>query len=166
MNSLEFCDRYLRDGWCERDLQMLIQKQLRHRGMFLAPHEVRIKTPTATRRIDLTTWLCNYEVKKWLTRDEIFHAVAQTELYNHYGPKLLWIIPKRRVIVGLAPTNPRDYEAARKVAKDFRAMGVSVIFVNETGLTLNSPELKTLIGILALIFCSVAMLSFLLVQAL
>ncbi|MBD1836141.1 hypothetical protein H6F61_26515 [Cyanobacteria bacterium FACHB-472] len=145
---------------------MLIQKQLRQRGMFLAPHEVRIKTPTATRRIDLATWLCNYEVKKWLTRDEIFHAVAQTELYNHYGPKLLWIIPKRRVIVGLAPISPREYEAARKVAEDFRAMGVSVIFVNETGLALNSPELKTLVGILALIFCSVTMLSFLLVQAL
>ena len=166
MNSLEFCDRYLRDGWCERDLQMLVQRQLRQRGMVLAPHEVRIKTPTATRRIDLATWLCNYEVKKWLTREAIFHAVAQTELYNHYGPKLLWIIPKRRVVVGLAPTDPRDYEAARKVAEDFRAMGIQIIFVNETDLTLNSPELKILIGILALIFCSVAVAFYLLVQTL
>ena len=37
MNSLEFCERYFRDGWCERDLQMLVQRQLRQRGMVLAP---------------------------------------------------------------------------------------------------------------------------------
>jgi len=166
MNSLEFCDRFLGDGWCERDLQMLIQKQLRQRGMLLAPHEVRIKTPTATRRIDLATWLCNYEVKKWLTREAIFHAVAQTELYNHYGPKILWVIPKRRVVIGLAPSDPRDYEAARKVAEDFRTMGVNVIFLNETELRFNSPELKILIVLLALIFCSVAIASYLLVQTL
>ncbi len=141
MNSDEFCDRYLPDGWCERDLQLLVQKRLRRFGLLAAPDEVRIKTPTAVRRIDLATWLCNYEVKRYLTRDNIFHAVAQTELYNYYGPKLLWIIPKRRVVVGLAPSDAYEYEAARKVAEDFRAMGVNVVFLNEVGLSFSSPEL-------------------------
>lgn len=144
MNSDEFCDRYLPDDWCERDLQLLIQKRLRRFGLLAAPDEVRIKTPTATRRIDLATWLCNYEVKRYLTRENIFHAVAQTELYNHYGPKLLWIIPKRRVVVGLAPSDPYDYEAARKVAEDFRAMGINIVFINETAF--HSPELAVSIA--------------------
>ncbi len=84
---------------------------------------------------------------------------------DYYGPKLFWIIPKCRIIVGLAPTNSRDYEAARKVADDFRAIKIQIIFLNETDLTFNSPELKVLIEILALIFSSVAMLSYLLVQS-
>ncbi len=71
-----------------------------------------MKTPASIRRIDISTWLTVYEVKKWLTRDNIFHAVAQTELYTFYGPKLLWIFPKRRVVVGLSPTDPVEYDQA------------------------------------------------------
>ncbi|MBD2060772.1 hypothetical protein NDI37_22010 [Funiculus sociatus GB2-A5] len=162
MNSDEFCDRYLPDDWCERDLQLLIQKRLRRFGLLAAPDEVRIKTPTATRRIDLATWLCNYEVKKWLTRENIFHAVAQTELYNHYGPKLLWIIPKRRVVVGLAPSDPYDYEAARKVAEDFRAMGIKIVFINETAF--HSPELPASLG-MAILAVAISFLTAYLITA-
>lgn len=164
MNSLEFCDRYLPNDWCERDLQLLIQRRLKRFGLLSAPDEVRIKTPTSTRRIDLATWLCNYEVKKWLTRENIFHAVAQTELYNHYGPKLLWIIPKRRIVVGLAPTEFSEYEAARKVAEDFRSMGVNVVFLNETDLN-KSVELGVLAFLLLIVFVLVAIASYLLVQS-
>ncbi|KAB8318259.1 hypothetical protein SD81_017040 [Tolypothrix campylonemoides VB511288] len=139
MNSLEFCDRYLPSIWAERDLQLLIQKRLR-RWWLRAPDEVQVRTPASLRRIDIATWLTIYEVKKWLTRDNIFHAVAQTELYSHYGTKLFWVIPKRRVIVGLAPTDPIDYDQAVRVAKDFRRMGIEVIFLNETGLDFPVPE--------------------------
>ncbi|WP_375493298.1 hypothetical protein [uncultured Nostoc sp.] len=85
MNSLDFCDRYLPDYWAERDLQLLIQKRLQRWWFLAAPDEVRVKTPASTRRIDISTWLTVYEIKKWLTRDNIFHAVAQTELYTFYS---------------------------------------------------------------------------------
>lgn len=141
MNSLEFCDRYLPDYWAERDLQLLIQKRLQRWWFLAAPDEVRVKTPASTRRIDISTWLTVYEVKKWLTRDNIFHAVAQTELYTFYGPRLLWLLRKRRVVVGLAPTDPSEYEQAARVARDFRRMGIEVIFLNEVGLGFEVPEI-------------------------
>jgi hypothetical protein len=141
MNSLEFCDRYLPDYWVERDLQLLIQKRLERWWFLAAPDEVIIKTLSTNRRIDISTWLTVYEVKKWLTRDNIFHAVAQTELYTFYGPRLLWLLRKRRVVVGLAPTEPSEYEQAARVARDFRRMGVEVIFLNEAGLTFEVPEI-------------------------
>jgi hypothetical protein len=141
VNSLEFCSRYLPDYWAERDLQLLIQKRLRRWWFLSAPDEVSVKTPASIRRIDISTWLTVYEVKKWLTRDNIFHAVAQTELYTFYGPKLLWIFPKRRVVVGLSPTDPVEYDQAARVARDFRRMGIEVIFLNEVGLGFEVPEI-------------------------
>ncbi|WP_066425144.1 hypothetical protein [Anabaena sp. 4-3] len=161
MNSLEFCDRYLPDYWAERDLQLLIQKRLQRWWFIAAPDEVTVKTPSTTRRIDISTWLTVYEVKKWLTRDAIFHAVAQTELYAFYGPKLLWLFSKRRVVVGLAPTDQSEYEQASRVARDFRRMGVEVIFLNEVGLGFEVPEIGAgllIIGVLCVLTASAAYL--------
>lgn len=152
MNSLEFCDRYLPDYWAERDLQLLIQKRLQRWWFLAAPDEVRVKTPSTTRRIDISTWLTVYEIKKWLTRDAIFHAVAQTELYTFYGPKLLWIFRKRRVVVGLAPTDPSEYEQAARVARDFKRMGIEVIFLNEVGLGFEVPEIGGALMIAGVMF--------------
>lgn len=142
MSSQEFCDRYLPDSWGEKDLQLLLQRKMKKYRLLQVPDEVRIKTVATTRRADLTTWLTVYEVKRYLTRDNIFHAVAQTELYTHYGEKLFWVIPKRRVVVGLAPLDYQDYQSAISVARDFRAMGVEVIFVNEFGLNISIFEFK------------------------
>lgn len=159
MNSLEFCSRHLPDNWAERDLQLLIQKRLRRWWFLSAPDEVVVKTPASMRRIDISTWLTVYEIKKWLTRDNIFHAVAQTELYCYYGPKILWIVPKRRVVVGLAPTDPLDYDAAIRVARDFRKMGVQVIFLNEAGLTFEVPEVSAALLIVGVVLvCATAYL--------
>lgn len=149
MSSEEFCDRYLPESWGERDLQLLLQRKMRTYKLLQAPDEVRIKTFCTTRRADLATWLTVYEIKKYLTRDNIFHAVAQSEMYVHYGDKLFWIIPKRRVIVGLAPTEYQDYQSALSVAKDFRAMGIDVIFVNEFGLNISILELKVVVCAIA-----------------
>lgn len=154
MNSLDFCDRYLPDYWAEQDLQLLIQKRLQRWWFLTAPDEVRVKTLSTTRRIDISTWLTVYEIKKWLNRDAIFHAVAQTELYTFYGPKLFWFFRKRRVVVGLAPTDPSEYEQASRVARDFRRMGVEVIFLNEAGLTFEVPEIGAaflIVGIIILV---------------
>lgn len=153
MNSLEFCYRHLPEVWAERDLQLLVQKRLR-RYWLKATDEVQVRTPASLRRIDIETWLTIYEVKKWLTRDNIFHAVAQTELYSHYGTKLFWVIPKRRVIVGLAPTEPADYDQATRLARDFKKMGIEIIFINETGLDFPIPEvgaIMILIGVAAML---------------
>ncbi|MFN6565635.1 hypothetical protein [Dendronalium sp. ChiSLP03b] len=162
MNSLEFCDRYLPDYWAERDLQLLIQKRLQRWWFLAAPDELVIKTPSTSRRIDITTWLTVYEVKKWLTRDNIFHAVAQTELYTFYGPKLLWMFPKRRVVVGLAPTELSEYEQAARVARDFRRMGIEVIFLNEAGLTFEVPEIGAAFLIVGIIILVAAIAAYLL----
>lgn len=162
MNSLEFCDRYLPDYWAERDLQLLIQKRLQRWWFLTAPDEVTVKTPSTNRRIDISTWLTVYEVKKWLTCENIFHAVAQTELYTFYGPKLLWIFRKRRVVVGLAPTEQSEYEQAARVARDFRRMGVEVIFLNEAGLTFEVPELGAALLIAGVTFVVIAIAIYLL----
>lgn len=142
MTPQEFCDRYLPESWSERDLQLLLQRKMRRYKLLQVPDEVRIKTTATTRRADLTTWLTVYEVKRYLTRDNIFHAVAQTEMYTHYGDRLFWILPKRRVVVGLAPEEYQDYQSAVSVARDFRAIGIQVIFVNEFGLNISILEFK------------------------
>lgn len=149
MTPQEFCDRYLPESWGERDLQMLLQRKMRKYKLLQAPDEVKIKTISTTRRADLTTWLTVYEVKRYLTRDNIFHAVAQTELYTHYGDRLFWILPKRRVVVGLAPPDYQDYQSAVSVVRDFRAMGIQVIFVNEFGLNIAVLELRAIIVAIA-----------------
>ena len=142
MTPQEFCDRYLPESWGERDLQLLLQRKMRRYKLLQAPDEVRIRTTYTTRRAAISTWLSVYEVKRYLTRSDIFHAVAQTELYTHYGDKLFWVIPKRRVVVGLAPPEYQDYQSAISVARDFRAMGIEVIFVNEFGLNISILEFK------------------------
>lgn len=154
MNSLDFCNRYLPSVWTERDLQLLIQKRLR-RYWLKAPDEVQVKTPASLPRIDIATWLSVYEVKKWLTRDNIFHAVAQTELYTHYGKKTFWVIPKRRVIIGLSPYDPQEYQQAVRVAEDFRKMGIEIIFINES-LDFQVPEVGAVFLIAGLILMTVA----------
>jgi hypothetical protein len=152
MTPQEFCDRYLDPiSWNEQDLQRIIQKRLRRFYILAAPDEVRIKSHATTRRADLTTWLTIYEVKKYLTRDNIFHAVAQTELYQYYGGKVLGIIPKRRVVIGLAPVDMFEYNSARTVAEDFSKMGVKVIFINHSGLNFHVPELTFSLVAIALL---------------
>lgn len=152
MSPQEFCDRYLPESWGERDLQLLLQRKMKRYKLLQAPDEVRIKTLVTTRRADLATWLTVYEVKRYLTRDNIFHAVAQTEMYTHYGDRLFWFIPKRRVVVGLAPEEYQDYQAALSVARDFRAMGIQVIFVNESGVNIAVLELRAVIIAIAVGF--------------
>lgn len=65
--------------------------------------------------------------------------MAQTELYTHYGKKTFWVIPKRRVIIGLAPYDQQEYQQAVRVAEDFRKMGIEIIFINES-LDFQVPE--------------------------
>ena len=137
MNSREFENEYLPPLWCERDLQMLILRQLTRRCLWSVREEVVIRTPSGTRRSDLETWRSRYEVKKWLTYGNLFRAAGQLDLYGHYGSRKLGLFPKRRVIIGLAPTDPEEYRTAAALAQDLRSMGVVVIFFNE-----NIPNFK------------------------
>lgn len=131
----EFCATYLPPSWCERDLQLYVQRVIKQRfglGIFQPPDEVVIPTPGTKkgRRADLATWFTVYEVKSFLDYDKIYHAVAQTELYVRYGAKILFF-KKRRVIIGVAPAG-EDYYSAANLKKDFSALhGIKVIFINE-----------------------------------
>jgi hypothetical protein len=135
LSPQEFCSKYLPQSWCERDLQMYVQRLIKIRqgaGLFTPPDEVVVKTPNSRRRIDLATWFEVYEIKCWLTYDNIYHAVGQSEIYARYGGKILWLIKKRRVIIGVAPTDSKEYESASRLAKDFSNLrGIKVIFINE-----------------------------------
>lgn len=135
LTTQEFCSKYLPANWCEKDLQLYCQRVIkikRGMGLFKPPDEVVIPTPNSKRRADLTTWLSIYEVKCWLTYDNIYHAVAQTELYARYGSKLLGVVNKRRIIIGVAPPSADDYKSAVRLAKDFSNLrGIKVIFINE-----------------------------------
>jgi hypothetical protein len=168
----EFCSLYLPNNWCEKDLQMYCQRVLKMRrgfGIFPPRDEVVIKTPGTTkgRRSDLETWSTIYEVKCFLDYDKIYHAIAQTELYRHYGRKVAGIFPKQRVVIGVAPPQDELYRSAKNLAKDFSSIrGITVIFINENpewhmnnarGETVN----KALLGIV--IFLSLMVGTFLLV---
>jgi hypothetical protein len=134
LSPQEFCQTYLPANWCERDLQLYVQRILKSKyiNLLAAPDEVGVPTPTTRRRIDIATWHSIYEVKCWLNYDNIYHAIAQTELYSRYGGKMLGIIPKQRVVIGVAPASHEDLRSARRLSDDFSKLrGIKVIFINE-----------------------------------
>lgn len=131
MTPQEFARNYLPEPWGERDLQLLVQRRIKSWGFLQCPDEVRIKTPSTTRRSDLETFWARYELKKELNYSELKSALGQLYLYNHYGSKILSFIPKRKVIIGLAPSEWGEYQSAAKLAIDIRGMGIKVVFLNE-----------------------------------
>ncbi len=131
MTPREFAAMYLPESWGERDLQLLVQRRIRSWGFLQCPDEVRITTKATTRRSDLETFWARYELKKELTYENLKSALGQLYLYGHYGEKILGFIPKRKYIVGLAPSEWGEYESAAKLAIDIRGMGIKVIFLNE-----------------------------------
>lgn len=131
MTPAEFVREYLPEPWGERDLQKLVQRRIKSWGFLQCPDEVRIQTKATTRRSDLETFACRYELKKELNYDNLKSALGQLYLYNHYGSKILGFIPKRKVIIGLAPSEWGEYQSAAKLAIDIRGMGIKVIFLNE-----------------------------------
>ena len=136
LSPKDFCEKFLPSPWNERDLQLYIQRVIKQRqgmGIFQPPDEVVVTTPNSRRRIDLATWFTVYEVKCWLTYDNIYHAIGQSELYTRYGGKILGVIPKYRVIIGVAPYEFKEYESAKRLAEDFSNLkGIKVVFVNES----------------------------------
>ncbi len=131
MTPSEFTREYLPDPWGERDLQKLVQRRIRSWGFFQCPDEVKISTLSTTRRSDLETFWARYELKKELNYENLKSALGQLYLYGHYGEKILGFIPKRKYIIGLAPSEWGEYESAAKLAIDIRGMGIKVIFLNE-----------------------------------
>lgn len=172
LSPQEFCSLYLPSNWCEKDLQLYCQRVIKIRhgfGLLMPADEVSIKTPGTTkgRRSDLETWSTIYEVKCFLDYDKIYHAVAQTELYSYYGSKIFGVIPKRRVVIGVAPPQYELYNSAKNLAKDFSSMrGITVLFINEhpqwhmNGARGESVN-KVLLGII--LFLSLAIAVFLLI---
>ena len=158
MTPREFAAHYLPEFWAERDLQLLIQKRISAWGFLKCPSEVGIDTSSTTRRSDLETWWCRYELKKELNYENLKSALGQLYLYNHYGSKILGLIPKRKYIIGLAPADWEHYQKAAKLAIDIRGMGIKVIFLNECP-DWHSSNLKGW-QIKALLVSSLGLLSF------
>lgn len=133
METQQFINNYLDpDDLSERDLQIHLKRLLSKGTIGLTVREeVKIPTPAATRRSDLETWLTRYEVKLFLSYDNLYHAYGQVCLYGRFGSRILGVIPKRKAIVGLLPIDPNYHAPARKLAEDIRATGVEVVFVNE-----------------------------------
>lgn len=131
MTPREFAAHYLPEPWGERDLQLLVQRRIRSWGFLQCPDEVNIPTKSTTRRSDLETFWARYELKKELNYDNLKSALGQLYLYSHYGSKIFGFIPKRKFIIGLAPSEWGEYQSAAKLAIDIRGMGIKVIFLNE-----------------------------------
>lgn len=149
MTPREFAAHYLPESWAERDLQLLIQKRISAWGFLKCPSEVGIDTSSTTRRSDLETWWCRYELKKELNYENLKSALGQLYIYNHYGSKIFGLIPKRKYIIGLAPADWEHYQKAAKLKIDIEGMGIKVIFLNEQpnwhSSRLNSWQVKGLV---------------------
>lgn len=130
MNSREFAEKFLPMPYAERDLQLLVQRRIK-RGGLKCDAEVNIKTISTTRRSDLETWYCRYELKRELNYDSLLKALGQLYIYDKYGLKILGFIPKRKCIIGLAPAEEQEFKTALKLAADIEAMGIQVIFISE-----------------------------------
>lgn len=150
MNIGDFKEKYLHAGYSEFDLQQLVKAHISSHGI-VCRDEVRIKTPATTRRSDLETWRLRIELKRELTYENIKSALGQLYLYDHYGSKILGFIPKQKVIMGVSPIERGELEAARKLAKDIRGMGVRVVFLDEEPRWLERSRFKfDLIGLIGL----------------
>jgi hypothetical protein len=160
LSPREFCQAYLPEPWAEKDLQAYIKRCLCSKSWatkiikYSVLEEERIKTSCTTRRADLSTWNTVYEVKCYLDYDTIYHAVAQTELYAYCGSKIWGIKRKKRAVIGLAPPQEDNYISASRLARDFRAMGIQVIFINEDSAwhhTGNTSEINNYLVIAVLV---------------
>jgi hypothetical protein len=164
MQTKEFAEKFLPQGYGERDLQLLIQRRIRRWGFLRGPDEVKIKTRSTVRRSDLETWCTRYEIKRELDYSSLKSALGQLYLYNHYGSKILGFIPKKKVIIGLAPHDEQERQSALKLAVDIEGIGVRVIFLNEfpnwRESTVSASQIKVVV--LVLIFVIVFGLSLLL----
>lgn len=130
MEPRQFASKYLNWSFAEKDLQDLIKRRLQMHGLPVW-EERHIKTASTTRRSDLETLFTRYELKRELTYENLKSAFAQLIIYNHYGSKILWVIPKRKCIIGLTPLEHGERLSAQNLAEDIRAMGVKVVFIDE-----------------------------------
>lgn len=134
--SQEFADAFLPDTWGERHLQSHIKSCLEKEGI-LVEAETQIHTPNTNRYSDLETWNTRYEVKKYLTYENLKSAAFQLRLYDKFGQKIGprlwgWGIPKRKIIIGLG-LNPYDegYTSSQSLIRDLEDMGYTIVEVNK-----------------------------------
>lgn len=71
------------------------------------------------------------EVKKWLTREDIFQARGQAESYQKLIKSSVEGKLRNITVIGMAPTDPEEYRKASVAKKLCLQSGIDVIFVNE-----------------------------------
>jgi len=109
------------EPWREADLQKYIANKLVSRG-----DRVVLEAPCSNGRgrVDILTPNQIIEVKKYLTRDALYQAKGQIEMYarSHRNRKL--------VLMGFLPQEPELRKSALNTANYIRESGVNVIFLN------------------------------------
>jgi len=114
--------------WQERDLQNYLAKCLRKKRI-----KVQLEVKCRGGRADIVTPSTIYEVKKWLTRSEIYQAKGQLECYRNslkgFGGRL-----KKGVVIGFMPNrNSEEIKAAQTTAWFVsQNSDIEVVFVNQT----------------------------------
>lgn len=135
INPCDFIQEVMGGIAREEELQNLYDHFLRNTSLLAVStrKEQEIKTYSARRRSDIESYFLRVECKLFLDYDSLKSAAGQLLIYNHFGTKIFGIFPKKRIIVGLAPTDSRQniYISSKKLALDLRKMGIAVIYLNE-----------------------------------
>lgn len=71
------------------------------------------------------------EVKRWLTREDIFQARGQAESYQKLIKSNVEGKLRNITVIGMAPTDPLEYRKASVAKKLCIQSGIDVIFINE-----------------------------------
>lgn len=123
-------------NWQEKHLQDYINKRLIHLGYKTEPE---VWCGENCGRADIVADLPDkpdypgdlIEVKRWLTREDIFQARGQAESYQKLIKSNVEGKLRNITVIGMAPTDPEEYRKASVAKKLCIQSGIDVIFVNE-----------------------------------
>ncbi|BDA74422.1 hypothetical protein CAL7716_085880 [Calothrix sp. PCC 7716] len=123
-------------NWQEKHLQDYIDRRLKQLGY---KTETEVWCGENCGRADIVADLPDkpdypgdlIEVKRWLTREDIFQARGQAESYQKLIKSNVEGKLRNITVIGMAPTDPEEYRKASVAKKLCIQSGIDVIFVNE-----------------------------------
>lgn len=123
-------------NWKEEHLQDYINRRLKQLGY---KTETEVWCGENCGRADIVANLPDkpdypgdlIEVKRWLTREDIFQARGQAESYQKLIKSSVEGKLRNITVIGMAPVDPEEYRKASVAKKLCLQSGIDVIFVNE-----------------------------------
>jgi hypothetical protein len=123
-------------NWQEKHLQDYIERRLKQLGYKTEPE---VWCGENCGRADIVADLPDkpdypgdlIEVKRWLTREDIFQARGQAESYQKLIKSSIEGKLRNITVIGMAPIDPEEYRRASVAKKLCIKSGIDVIFVNE-----------------------------------